>query len=137
LPAAVAHIIHFDALINIIGGCVQEEIRFMINPECLVSMVLCEVMKENEAIIIIGIHHSSTSTTRSIVVCAAKAMPYAMSIGTEQFSSYRGYGFGLQFGGNFVDKTPRDAERIHTVVSYIIPIAHAFFHCQPSYIILL
>jgi hypothetical protein len=49
------------------GGCVQEEIRFMINPECLVSMLLCEVMKENEAIIIIGNRLSFVCTRLMLV----------------------------------------------------------------------
>ena len=33
-------------------GCVQEEIRFMVSPECLLSVFLCESMAENEAVII-------------------------------------------------------------------------------------
>lgn len=36
------------------SGCVQEEIRFLINPECLVSLLLCECMKPNEAIAVVG-----------------------------------------------------------------------------------
>lgn len=35
-------------------GCVQEEIRFMINPECIVGMLFCESMKAEEAIYIYG-----------------------------------------------------------------------------------
>lgn len=35
-------------------GCVQEEIRFMINPECIVGMLFCESMKSDEAIYIYG-----------------------------------------------------------------------------------
>lgn len=35
-------------------GCVQEEIRFMINPECIVGMLFCESMKKEEAIYIYG-----------------------------------------------------------------------------------
>ena len=33
-------------------GCVQEEIRFMISPECLLSVLLCDKMKDNEAVLI-------------------------------------------------------------------------------------
>lgn len=33
-------------------GCVQEEIRFIISPECLLSVLLCEKMANNEAVII-------------------------------------------------------------------------------------
>jgi len=35
-------------------GCVQEEIRFMINPELIVGMLFCESMKSSEAILIYG-----------------------------------------------------------------------------------
>lgn len=35
-------------------GCVQEEILFVIYPELLISMIFCEVMKDNEAIVING-----------------------------------------------------------------------------------
>lgn len=64
------------------GGCVQEEIRFAINPECCVSMALCEVMLPHESIRITG---------------------------AERFSNYEGYGRSLKFTGNHVDDTPRDA----------------------------
>ena len=47
------------------GGCVQEEIRFVVNPECLVSLLVCEAMKSREAIFVVG---------------------------AERFSSYTGYG---------------------------------------------
>ena len=33
-------------------GCVQEEIMFVIKPECLVSILICEKMKDNESILI-------------------------------------------------------------------------------------
>jgi poly(ADP-ribose) glycohydrolase len=64
-------------------GCVQEEIRFAIAPECITSMLCCEAMESNEAIILIG---------------------------SEQFSEYKGYGAGLQFGGNFIDRAPLDSQ---------------------------
>lgn len=64
------------------AGCVQEEIRFVICPEMLVSLLLCEVMQVNEAIHLIG---------------------------CEQYSSYDGYASTLQFGGDFVDPNPRDS----------------------------
>jgi hypothetical protein len=54
-------------------GDVQEEIKFSINPELIISMCICEFMKENEAIYIIG---------------------------TEQFSQFKGYGFTFQFHQN-------------------------------------
>ncbi|VDM38707.1 unnamed protein product [Toxocara canis] len=36
------------------SGCVQEEIRFLICPEMIVSMLLCERMDHNESIVIVG-----------------------------------------------------------------------------------
>uniref|UniRef100_F1KZ17 poly(ADP-ribose) glycohydrolase n=1 Tax=Ascaris suum TaxID=6253 RepID=F1KZ17_ASCSU len=36
------------------SGCVQEEIRFLICPEMMVSMLLCERMDHNESIVILG-----------------------------------------------------------------------------------
>ncbi|KAI6213099.1 hypothetical protein M3Y94_00109900 [Aphelenchoides besseyi] len=38
----------------LLKGCVQEEIRFLISPECLISCLLCDVMNDNESILIIG-----------------------------------------------------------------------------------
>jgi hypothetical protein len=35
------------------SGCVQEEIRFVVSPECLVSMGLADVMAPDEAITIV------------------------------------------------------------------------------------
>ncbi|CAF4392797.1 unnamed protein product [Rotaria sp. Silwood2] len=36
------------------SGCVQEEIRFSICPEMLVSLLVCEMMEPNECIFLIG-----------------------------------------------------------------------------------
>ena len=75
------------------GGCVQEEIRFSISPELIVAMLFCPAMLDSEAIHIIG---------------------------SEQFSSYKGYGFGLRYGGDFKDPTPRDADgSVRTAVTAI------------------
>ncbi|CAK4679794.1 unnamed protein product [Aphanomyces euteiches] len=60
-------------------GCVQEEIRFLINPECLVSCLLTQVLEPNECFVIHG---------------------------AEQFASYSGYGASYTFAGNFIDSTP-------------------------------
>ena len=65
------------------GGCVQEEIRFAVSPECTVGLLLCQRMLEHEAIVITG---------------------------AEQFSQYTGYGFSLGYGGDFVDPTPKDSD---------------------------
>ncbi|CAF0809366.1 unnamed protein product [Rotaria sp. Silwood1] len=64
------------------AGCVQEEIRFTICPEMLVSLLVCEMMQKNECIFLIG---------------------------CERYSSYKGYANSFQFGGNYEDKTPRDS----------------------------
>jgi len=61
------------------GGCVQEEIMFLVQPECLVSLLLFEVMGPNEAIVISG---------------------------TRTYSEYKGYGFGFRWTKPFENKLP-------------------------------
>ena len=58
------------------GGRVQEEIRFCICPELLVSMLIMDAMADNEAIIIQG---------------------------AERFSKYEGYGSTLMYDGDYQD----------------------------------
>lgn len=53
----------------------------MINPECLVSILLCERMEELESILITG---------------------------AEQFSSYTGYGGRFTYAGSYADTNPVD-----------------------------
>eukprot|EP01124_Arcella_intermedia_P031831 TRINITY_DN7291_c0_g1_i1.p2 TRINITY_DN7291_c0_g1~~TRINITY_DN7291_c0_g1_i1.p2 ORF type:complete len:440 (-),score=97.78 TRINITY_DN7291_c0_g1_i1:1427-2746(-) len=65
------------------GGCVQEEILFVIKPECLVSMLICERMEPNEAILITG---------------------------AEQFSGYSGYGLTMKFSGPHENTIPTFVE---------------------------
>lgn len=60
---------------------VQEEIRFVINPECLVSILFCEKMDELESILITG---------------------------AEQFSSYTGYGGMFKYTAPYMDTNPVD-----------------------------
>ncbi|CAF0738092.1 unnamed protein product [Adineta steineri] len=43
-------------------GCVQEEIRFTISTEMLVSLLVCEKMQSNECIFLIGCEQFSTYT---------------------------------------------------------------------------
>ena len=59
-------------------GSVQEEIRFSVCPELLVSLVFMECMDDNEAIVISGF---------------------------EQFAKYKGYARSLRFAGNHRDNT--------------------------------
>ncbi|CAF0916166.1 unnamed protein product [Rotaria sp. Silwood1] len=63
-------------------GCVQEEIRFVICPEMLISLLLCEVIQPNEGVFLIG---------------------------CERFSSYQGYSRTFQFKENYIDQTPKDS----------------------------
>ncbi|XP_055613980.1 poly(ADP-ribose) glycohydrolase-like [Uranotaenia lowii] len=63
-------------------GCVQEEIRFVINPELLISKLFTEALKPQEALVMMG---------------------------SEQFSEYNGYASTFTFAGDFLDETPRDA----------------------------
>lgn len=63
-------------------GCVQEEIRFMINPELAAGMVFFPAMAANESIEIVG---------------------------AERYSCYTGYASTFRFTGDFIDSRPRDA----------------------------
>ncbi len=62
------------------NGCVQEEIRFSICPEMLVSLLICEVMEPNECVFLTG---------------------------CEQYSSYDGYADSFKFAGNYEDNSPK------------------------------
>ncbi|KAK1791704.1 hypothetical protein P4O66_013683 [Electrophorus voltai] len=62
-------------------GLVQEEIRFLINPELIVSRLFTEVLDDNECLIITG---------------------------TEQYSKYSGYAESYRWKDNHKDDTPRD-----------------------------
>ncbi|XP_066316717.1 poly(ADP-ribose) glycohydrolase 1-like [Miscanthus floridulus] len=63
-------------------GCVQEEIRFMINPELIVGMLFMASMEDNEAIEIFG---------------------------AQRFSQYMGYGSSFHFVGDYLDTKPFDS----------------------------
>ncbi|KAL8167829.1 hypothetical protein V2J09_009328 [Rumex salicifolius] len=58
-------------------GCVQEEIRFMINPELIAGMLFLPSMSDNEAIEIVG---------------------------AERYSDYTGYASTFRFSGDYADK---------------------------------
>ncbi|KAL4172832.1 hypothetical protein KRP22_007994 [Phytophthora ramorum] len=60
------------------SGCVQEEIRFMLSPELLVSCLVFAKLEPHEAF---AIH------------------------GTERYCTYQGYGGSFVYGGNFDDMT--------------------------------
>ncbi|XP_051968811.1 poly(ADP-ribose) glycohydrolase-like isoform X2 [Xyrauchen texanus] len=63
------------------SGLVQEEIRFLINPELIAARLFTEVLDDNECLIITG---------------------------SEQFSRYSGYSDTYRWDGNHDDQTPRD-----------------------------
>uniref|UniRef100_A0A8D0GPC3 poly(ADP-ribose) glycohydrolase n=1 Tax=Sphenodon punctatus TaxID=8508 RepID=A0A8D0GPC3_SPHPU len=63
------------------AGLVQEEIRFLINPELIVSRLITEVLDHNECLIITG---------------------------TEQYSEYTGYAETYRWARSHEDQTPRD-----------------------------
>ncbi|XP_054155581.1 LOW QUALITY PROTEIN: poly(ADP-ribose) glycohydrolase-like [Oppia nitens] len=65
-------------------GCVQEEIRFVINPELLVARLFTERQLGTEAVHIYG---------------------------TEQFNTYSGYSKTFKWTGDYVDQTPSDQGR--------------------------
>ncbi|KAF5300802.1 hypothetical protein FQR65_LT09105 [Abscondita terminalis] len=62
-------------------GCVQEEIRFLICPELLISRLFTEQLGPTEALVITGV---------------------------ERYSKYKGYGDSFAWGGNYSDNTPYD-----------------------------
>ncbi|KAI3363230.1 hypothetical protein L3Q82_011863, partial [Scortum barcoo] len=62
-------------------GLVQEEIRFVINPELIVSRLFTEALEYNECLIITG---------------------------TEQYSKYSGYAESYKWKSSYNDETPRD-----------------------------
>ena len=74
-------------------GNVQEEIKFTINPELIVSMCVCEYMKDNEVVYIIG---------------------------TEQFSNYKGYGCSLKYDGNKFNYSDRGNTNYYNINSISI-----------------
>lgn len=63
-------------------GCVQEEIRFLICPEMMVTRLFTEVLEKNECLIMRG---------------------------CERFSNYDGYAAKFVWKENYVDNTPRDS----------------------------
>lgn len=65
-------------------GCVQEEIRFMICPELLVSRLFTEYLWENECMTIVG---------------------------CEQFNCYQGYASTFMWTGDMLDQTPYDSSQ--------------------------
>ncbi|XP_074600929.1 poly(ADP-ribose) glycohydrolase-like [Brevipalpus obovatus] len=74
-----AHKIVGGAILD--NGLVQEEIRFVLNPELIVSRVFTEKLNDNEVLFMIG---------------------------SEQFNKYTGYGDNFRWSGDYDDVTPKD-----------------------------
>ncbi|XP_014238477.1 poly(ADP-ribose) glycohydrolase [Trichogramma pretiosum] len=71
-------------------GSVQEEIRFVICPELMVTMLVAEALEDTEALIIKGV---------------------------ERYSKYKGYSNTFIWDGDFIDETPRDSSgRLKTCI---------------------
>lgn len=64
------------------NGAVQEEIRFLVCPELILSQLFTEELQDNESLVITG---------------------------AEQFSSYSGYGSTFEWAGSHTDNTTRDS----------------------------
>lgn len=75
------------------SGCVQEEIRFTICPELIVSLLFMERMNNEECIIIRG---------------------------AERFSNYQGYAWSFEWHSNHVDETPRFYNILYFKINYFL-----------------
>lgn len=73
-------------------GCVQEEIRFVICPELMVTMLVTEELDDTEALIVSGI---------------------------ERYSKYKGYSNSFKWMGDYIDETPKDSSgrRLTSIVA--------------------
>jgi poly(ADP-ribose) glycohydrolase len=70
-------------------GCVQEEILFSTNPECICSRLFTYSIESNEAVVIKG---------------------------AEKFSEYKDYAQNLKYGGNFKDDNLDENQMIKTQI---------------------
>jgi poly(ADP-ribose) glycohydrolase len=85
-------------------GCVQEEIRFLVSPELMVSMLFTEYLTTNESVVIRG---------------------------TERFSSYTGYASSFEWLDDYEDKTARDEfNRLYTDICAIDALKYHFYKGQ-------
>jgi poly(ADP-ribose) glycohydrolase len=70
-------------------GCVQEEIRFLISPQLIVSRLFTSVLLDTEVLIISGV---------------------------ERFSSYRGYSQDFEYAGSFEDYSSTSNGQKNTMI---------------------
>ncbi|XP_053949762.1 poly(ADP-ribose) glycohydrolase [Anastrepha ludens] len=87
------------------GGCVQEEIRFVICPELLISKLFTECLRPTEALLMVG---------------------------AERFSDYNGYAGTFEWAGNHDDCIPRDSSRRRQTHIVAIDALH-FMQSQHQY----
>lgn len=87
----------------LLDGCVQEEIRFIISPECFPSMFMFESLRDYEV---------------------------AYIIGAEQFSKYQGYGLTFAFDGDFQDNEPKIDKKKRMDVN-ILAMDALYFYMGP------
>ncbi|KAK2566418.1 Poly(ADP-ribose) glycohydrolase [Acropora cervicornis] len=107
---------------GVIGeGCVQEEIRFLICPELILSRLFTERLDDNECVFVTGERNFKAK-------CFAIPCPDALSLscssalltkslscsdnfchcaGAERFSDYEGYAHTFRWAGNHVDQITR------------------------------
>ncbi|XP_063291325.1 poly(ADP-ribose) glycohydrolase [Pelobates fuscus] len=85
------------------SGLVQEEIRFIINPELIISRLFTESLDANECLIITG---------------------------TEQYSEYSGYAETYKWGGSHEDEAPRDDWERRTTEIVAIDALHFRSHIE-------
>ena len=84
-------------------GCVQEEIRFLICPELIISRLFTEELDANESLLMIG---------------------------SEQYSKYKGYAATFEWNGDFIDRTISDDWSRKSV--YIVAIDASIFHSKQT-----
>lgn len=87
-------------------GCVQEEIRFAICPELLLSRLLCESLRDNEALIMNG---------------------------AATFSKYTGYASTFQFAGHHVVPRPTAEEASRGIRNISVVAFDAVNYCQGNF----
>jgi hypothetical protein len=87
-------------------GCVQEEIRFLISPELIVSRLVAERLGDNECLLMTGF---------------------------ERYSKYKGYASTFKFDGSYDDQTPIDPNSGHRLVRLVAIDARRYQYKDNQY----
>lgn len=100
----------------IVGGCVQEEIRFAICPELTVSMLFCAFMKDHEVLFLTGAERfcdykvgGGSETWCCVVRSGAPHIRLPLVLFLVLGWMAQDYAFRLKFGGGCYDPTPRSS----------------------------